>query len=1021
MTEVEQTNVKNWLNNLLKSDKDKAIIKQAESDFLATTDHNYWRHGIEAPYTVFQYHRSKKLTNQINLNKNEGMFYKPMAVFQELCHKESVAEMNNTKAVYDTEENKEYAELLHPEIDQVQAFSGYFSLPKIALNLPSSKNDAEINERFLNTIAKIAYQNHISLDESIFTFGGLFYDDQCSFKDLGLPEDVDPLKISVHLPANLPPYLDRDILLSPYLQQNHNFHLVNPSRGTVTLLNSFVTNMPSHLNGLSSTRLSSRHLFLFGGFELRIKSVDYNDQIDRWIIEKEFYINDNGFILDSKTLTFTKINLIKDPDSENVVDTDFNIGRIGHSITSNVYEKSIIDDSNSSIRVPTPTYVDSTHFSPYIPGEGQRSPSSSSSPLMKTKSATNPTTHTSNTNTSSSLHGSLNHPAGKTVINTKGHLNSEPTTPATSSASNGYFKSGIHRSNTSSSNDTTHTRLHSSKSLSSRESKRGAINKVMDRMNLHHSSSPVSNRQPSPLAAQQHQAPQTPAQQQPAQPTPLSPQTQHAPQSQHVPQPQSLPQQLHLPNQSLLSSDNSPHMNLLSTYSDQVKQNRSNSSSLHSRPVSPIPSTPMVAPKPIPFKMDDKLNTEVTFDDDQDEKLEHTCGDSNAVCDACLKAGKSLRRPNDLYGDVVLKPGELLANVFIFGGFVEYKNNGVKSFKATNDFLRIDLICDGDFFAKNIKPNANIYKIRLDQAHDLTPSPRGYFASTLIDYDTESDLNCDWNRLKRSFSPSSVFEEETNCSTSIQSSNSKHASKLVRIKTPEEFFDRKAILIHGGCNDEKQTFPDMYVFKFTTGEWEEMSTYSYQYYENQENPFEDDASDDLTKENQIKDPDLIDAELRACHHTALYYNKLGREFVFFLGGFDNNYLRHFEPEPYKSTKFDVSRLSRYRYATTNYDINRMLVYNIKTQTWGFYKFFYDLRKNTSNSTLKKLKNHPEFINSNLHFHGSGISMNGKIINISQGLVSIVSEKQEDYTKLNQEFSGTSLLFGGNIQITFPSL
>lgn len=977
-------------------DKERAAMKEEEEKFLAANNQS-WNHGVTTPYTVFLYLPSKKLTNQINLNKNEGVFYKPMAVFQEFSHKEISGDISINRAVYDTEEDKEYAELLHPQIDQVRAFSGYYSVPKVALNLPSAKNDPLVNGRFLSSIGKETYQNHISLDELIFSFGGLFYDDYCSFKDLGLPEDVDPEKISIHLPVELPPYLDRDMLLSPYLQQNHNFYMVNPSRGTVTLLNSFVTNMPSHLSDLKSTKISSRHIFLFGGFELRIKSVSYDESIDRWIIEKEFNLNENGFILDTKTLSFTKIDLIKNPDKEKVVDSNFQIGRLGHAITSNSYERVIIEDSGSSFRTATPSnYTDSSHFSPFIPPDSQRSPSAS--PLMKTKSAgtTGPSI-----NLSATLHGSAQFPSGKTVINTKLHLNSEPTTPASSSGSHGYFKNHVTKTTTSSSSDSSN-KLQKSKSLSSRDSKKNTVNKVFDRLNLHNSSSPISNRQPSPL--------------QPQQSVQLPPQ---------LSQQSFLLQQLQPPstNQSLLSpSEGSPHVNLLSTYSDQVKQNRSNSGSLHSRPVSPIPQAAVVAPKPIPFKLEDKVTAGVTFDDDQDEVQENICIHPEGVilCENCRNLGEP-KKPNDLYGDTVIKPGEALTSVFIFGGFVEYIDNGIKRFIATNDFLRIDLICEGGFFAKNILPEATIYKIVLDQSPTEFPSPRGYFASTLIDYDTESDLNCDWNTFKRPFSPHSVFDEESSSSTSLQSSNSRHPNRSIRIKTPEDFFNHKALLVQGGCNDAKETFPDLYIFKFTTGEWEKMSTFSYKYYKSQEDPLRDDISDTLTEDEQIDSPEIIDAELRACHHTALYYNRLGREFIFFLGGFDNNYLKNYEPKPYKSDKFDVSRLSKYRYATTDYNVNRMLVFNIKTQTWGFYKFFYDMRKNTSSDTLTRLKTTPSLINSNFHFHGSGISLNGKIISITQGLVSPVPERKADLEQLTKEFSNTSLMFGGHVQIIFPSL
>lgn len=944
----------------------------------------YWSHGPPSPMTAFKYYPSKALSNQVYKPRNQGYFYKPMATIEPVSHQSNKYEERDEPPPAATLED--YGPFLHSSAmydeTSLHALSGYYSIPKVTLNVPS-ESQRGTHDTFINDISGHVYHNHISVDDYVYSFGGLSFNRTYKFSDFGIPDDVDPGKISIYLPVELPPFIDRDIIMSPYLELNNHFHLYNPQRGTATILDSLIKNFPMDLHGLTYTKLSSRHVFLYGGFYLKCNPARYIESSGSWVIDKIFTLNEDGFILDTVTFTFTKIELNKLDNTEDVENTDFTIGRLGNAITANVYQKLSIGDGGSSFRTSTPSnYVESSYYSPFIPTNNP-SPinTKTASPLLNTKSSGS----SSNVN--------------KTVVSSKPHLKTEPSTPASVSSSHSYFKVP----SKTSTNSSDPSKLGRTKSKSSSKSKTSsAINKVMEKI----SSNGSTQSTPQSIGGS----------------TSSTAISVSSPVSQRAQSP-------------LLSDTLNQSVVFQSTYSSHVKQHRSNSGSVKSRPVSPVPANPLIAPKPIliPRDLDHTVNEEkylITDEgedalDDESKEFNSQCtcdktDEGYELCCYCLKAKKNERKPNDLYGDTVVKDIHALSSIFIFGGFAAVSENGILKFKATNDFLRIDLVCEGEFYVKNIRKTANIYSVNLGEMESGKPSPRGYFASTLIDYNLDEEEHCDWNNYARPFSPNTIFDEESSVS-SLPTSHSRPNNTSFKSMSPTEFFDKRALLVHGGCNDKGQTFSNLYLFKFSSGKWEDMSGFCYKYYDKVTKPYEDDFSSYYTMENAKPDPELVEAELRASHHTAMYYNKLGREFVFFMGGLTNLYLRHFDKERYTSDKFDVSKLARDKILTTNPNICRMLVYNVKTQIWGFYRFHYDLRKNVSSDVIKKVSLIPSILDSNLFHHGCGISLNGKIITIFHGVVSAAAEKEQDYKNFRNKFSMDSTFFGCHVQITFPAL
>lgn len=113
------------------------------------------------------------------------------------------------------------------------------------------------------------------------------------------------------------------------------------------------------------------------------------------------------------------------------------------------------------------------------------------------------------------------------------------------------------------------------------------------------------------------------------------------------------------------------------------------------------------------------------------------------------------------------------------------------------------------------------------------PSPRGYFAYSLIDHNQTIDENCYWdidsfNQLPSESEEladdegfdihctrviSSASDSVSSGSTSVQTASSKGIStRTHKSKTVEEYFNGKALLIQGGCNENFETFSDFYVF-----------------------------------------------------------------------------------------------------------------------------------------------------------------------------------------------------------------
>jgi hypothetical protein len=211
---------------------------------------------------------------------------------------------------------------LLPRDDGHGYLSAFCTIPRTYINISSYYSGGKFD------VPKLCFQNHFEFDHYNYTFGGLCISEGSELTELGIPRETPLDKISVYFPTELPPFLPVSLFANPLMCQNQHFYKFNSIRSTLTFLDNIADHeYPRHLNSMESCQISKRHVFFFGGFILKVTSVNYDPDIDRWIIHKRLTLNEDGYILDLITLKFTKIDLKPQ-------DTSLPIGRLGCGLTS---------------------------------------------------------------------------------------------------------------------------------------------------------------------------------------------------------------------------------------------------------------------------------------------------------------------------------------------------------------------------------------------------------------------------------------------------------------------------------------------------------------------------------------------------------------------------------------------------------------------------------------------------------------------------------------------------------------
>lgn len=173
--------------------------------------------------------------------------------------------------------------------------------------------------------------NHVSdaVNNDIYTMGGLTLMNQQEQTEL-LHQITDdgliPLEnVQVNFNYNLPVPLNRDILKSPFMKPNTDLYVYSTSSQTLykpdlKLSQKFIkrpsqttleeNEIPPGLLACQSCVISTRHIFYYGGFELRTKITKHATSA---VIDKEIVMNNEAWVLDTTTLKFKHVSLTVHP------------------------------------------------------------------------------------------------------------------------------------------------------------------------------------------------------------------------------------------------------------------------------------------------------------------------------------------------------------------------------------------------------------------------------------------------------------------------------------------------------------------------------------------------------------------------------------------------------------------------------------------------------------------------------------------------------------------------------------
>lgn len=148
------------------------------------------------------------------------------------------------------------------------------------------------------------YHCAVELDGQVYIFGGLMachkHDDEApSLRDF----HVDGVK-------NLPPPLLSSVVNNPSMINNSRLYVMSASSNTLRRPE-LSGQIPPPLLCMKGSKLTERHIFFYGGFEIRTET--NLDDSDNFYLRERAYMNNTGYILDTMTFNFTKVELTAVP------------------------------------------------------------------------------------------------------------------------------------------------------------------------------------------------------------------------------------------------------------------------------------------------------------------------------------------------------------------------------------------------------------------------------------------------------------------------------------------------------------------------------------------------------------------------------------------------------------------------------------------------------------------------------------------------------------------------------------
>lgn len=148
------------------------------------------------------------------------------------------------------------------------------------------------------------YHCAIDLNDEVYILGGLV----ACYK---YNEEAPNLKdFKVDGVGNLPPPLLPKIINNPSMINNARLYVMSVSSSHVTSPK-LSGSIPPPMLCMKASKLTERHIFFYGGFE--IKTETYCDDQGIYHLKKRAFLNSTGYILDTLSYRFSKVELVAQP------------------------------------------------------------------------------------------------------------------------------------------------------------------------------------------------------------------------------------------------------------------------------------------------------------------------------------------------------------------------------------------------------------------------------------------------------------------------------------------------------------------------------------------------------------------------------------------------------------------------------------------------------------------------------------------------------------------------------------
>ncbi|KAL3228636.1 Guanine nucleotide-binding protein subunit beta 2 [Nakaseomyces bracarensis] len=196
------------------------------------------------------------------------------------------------------------------------------------------------------------YPCAVEIEDKCYILGGLI-------PIYGYDEDAPNLKdFKVDGIKNMPPPLLPDVINNPAIVNNPHLYVYSLSSSRI-MRPKISGQIPPPLIGMKGSKLTDRYILFYGGFEIKTESVFDNDGMI--YLKKRAYVNNIGYILDTMSYRFSKIEIIS-PSSSAYPDLHPRFGHLQISVnltetvantpfSTNGSQTSLYPDSKSKLEL----------------------------------------------------------------------------------------------------------------------------------------------------------------------------------------------------------------------------------------------------------------------------------------------------------------------------------------------------------------------------------------------------------------------------------------------------------------------------------------------------------------------------------------------------------------------------------------------------------------------------------------------------------------------------------------------